>query len=296
MFKLREVQEPTGELFELGNGETSLMVSGAQGARIIRWIVAGQEVITPVKNLSYSQTYAAALLFPFANRVAGGAFAFDSKHFQLEINDVDHDAALHGLIYNKRFQLKHHELKGDLARLSFSYSYNGGEAGFPFPYDVQIIYELGFNSLRVEMAVTNSGTSKFPFTAGWHPYFYSKNLKAAKLTFDSKSKIEVDEKLITTSLKPHREQIPFVTDSATLDNGYELHQDPIIFETDEYQLEMTSSSPAKFLQFYTPPSPGSIAIEPTTGVSNSLNNKIGLQVLEPGESHEIEWKIKATIN
>jgi len=46
-----------------------------------------------------------------------------------------------------------------------------------------------------------------------------------------------------------------------------------------------------FLQLFTPPKKNIIAIEPTTGISDSFNNKIGLQILEPDETYTIDWNI-----
>ena len=43
---------------------------------------------------------------------------------------------------------------------------------------------------------------------------------------------------------------------------------------------------------YTPPGFSIIAIEPMTGISNSFNNKIGLQVLQPSESYSLSWNVK----
>jgi aldose 1-epimerase len=47
---------------------------------------------------------------------------------------------------------------------------------------------------------------------------------------------------------------------------------------------------------YTPPLKNSIAIEPTTGVSNSFNNAIGVKVLHPNESYNINWNLKIEDN
>ena len=52
---------------------------------------------------------------------------------------------------------------------------------------------------------------------------------------------------------------------------------------------MDCSEADSFLQLYTPPHPDMIAIEPTTGVSNSFNNGIGLKKLKPKENYEIGW-------
>ena len=64
------------------------------------------------------------------------------------------------------------------------------------------------------------------------------------------------------------------------------------FNTPKYQLIISASSENTFLQAYTPPKLNSIAIEPTTGVSDSFNNKIGLQILNANESYDVTWNLK----
>ena len=47
-----------------------------------------------------------------------------------------------------------------------------------------------------------------------------------------------------------------------------------------------------YLQLYRPKDLSPIAIHPMTGVSNSFNNKIGLQTLATNQSHSIIWNVK----
>jgi aldose 1-epimerase len=58
---------------------------------------------------------------------------------------------------------------------------------------------------------------------------------------------------------------------------------------------LDTSEPNGFLQVYTPPKANVVAIEPTTGVSNSFNNKIGLKTLEPNKIFEIKWSLKIQV-
>jgi len=62
--------------------------------------------------------------------------------------------------------------------------------------------------------------------------------------------------------------------------------------TPGYILELKSSEKDSYLQLYTPPHKNTIAIEPTTGVSNSFNNGIGLKTLQPNETYTISWNLK----
>ncbi|MBC3845352.1 hypothetical protein H8K90_03075 [Winogradskyella echinorum] len=61
--------------------------------------------------------------------------------------------------------------------------------------------------------------------------------------------------------------------------------------TPQYRMTMTSSSKEYFLQFYTTNLPNLIAIEPITGICDSFNNVIGLQILEPLRSFNTDWDL-----
>jgi len=56
-------------------------------------------------------------------------------------------------------------------------------------------------------------------------------------------------------------------------------------------LEFHFSTDENYLQIYTPNDRKSIAIEPQTAPANSFNSKIGLQVLKPEETYNLNWKI-----
>ena len=63
----------------------------------------------------------------------------------------------------------------------------------------------------------------------------------------------------------------------------------LLFKTPEYDLKISTTGKNNFLQIYTPPIANVVAIEPTTGVSDSFNNNIGLQLLAPQKTQEITW-------
>ena len=63
------------------------------------------------------------------------------------------------------------------------------------------------------------------------------------------------------------------------------------FKTPNYNLLISGSSKEAFLQLYTPNKANTIAIELTTGVSDSFNNKIGLKILNPNEAYNLNWNI-----
>jgi aldose 1-epimerase len=92
-------------------------------------------------------------------------------------------------------------------------------------------------------------------------------------------------------LIPFENTEDFAIKNKQLDDCFVMNDDLIQFITPTYQLAITSDTTQNYLQMYTPPHKTLIAIEPMTGISNSFNNKIGLQVLAPQQSFEITWKL-----
>ena len=71
-----------------------------------------------------------------------------------------------------------------------------------------------------------------------------------------------------------------------------LDNTKVFFKTPDYNLQINSTEKNSFLQSYIPSRKNTIAIEPTTGVSDIFNNKIGLQTLEPNKNYQVVWTLK----
>jgi len=137
--------------------------------------------------------------------------------------------------------------------------------------------------------------SKVPsscFNAMIYPYFLSSNLYDSHVDFSSEKKIVFDERNITTSVNDFKKNGNFEILDKFLDDCFVLNSKEILFNTPKYNLELSSSEKDSFLQLYTPPHKNTIAIEPTTGVSDSFNNGIGLKTLQPSETYKISWNLK----
>ena len=148
----------------------------------------------------------------------------------------------------------------------------------------------------MSVSVKNTDSKAFPFTIGWHPYFSSENLFDSSMNFNSLQKIVIGERNITTGVEDIE---PFETmpiKDKQLDDCWVLNSNTVKFNTPEYTLIIDASSKTTYLQAYTPPKPNTIAIEPTTGVSDSFNNKIGLEILNADETYAVTWNLKIDNN
>ena len=277
-------------ILENASKTTKAIISLQEGARISSLIVEGKTIIKELPDFSYSDSYAAAILFPFVSRIENGVYQFDGKNYQLDCNQAGINA-LHGLVYNKIFTVVKKKVTASNAAVTLVYTETNPPIGFPFKYELQLTYTLSENNLGIHIKVTNIDKAPFPFTLGWHPYFFTEHLQESLVKFNSHQQVAFDEKLITKEIIPYENDEIFLIKDKQLDDCFVMDDDIIEFITPEYQLKITSDVAQNYLQMYTPPHKTLIAIEPMTGISNSFNNHIGLQVLAPTKTYEITWNV-----
>tara|TARA_B110001454_G_scaffold152278_1_gene141665 strand:+ start:466 stop:1356 length:891 start_codon:yes stop_codon:yes gene_type:complete len=262
-----------------------------QGASLQELTLGGKAIIQDLNPLNYQDTFASSILFPFANRIKDGVYSFNNEKFQLEKNQDEEQNALHGFVYNKTFKIIKKETLGDTAKITLEYNERNKTAGFPYTYSIQVTYIFNNNNLSLQVKVKNTDSKTFPFTMGWHPYFISDNLSKSTLKFDCDKKLIIGDRNITTGVEEVKTKVALNIENKQLDDCWVLNSDKVQFNTPKYQLHFSSSVKDNFLQAYTPPRLNTIAIEQTTGVSDSFNNKIGLQTLDPNKEYSITWKL-----
>ena len=110
--------------------------------------------------------------------------------------------------------------------------------------------------------------------------------------FNSDKKIVFDKNLITKEIIDHKTDGNFAIENKQLDDCFVLNDNKIEFSSPAYRFQLATTSKENFLQLYTPKNIPVIAIEPMTGISNSFNNKVGLQVLKTKKKYSLVWEIK----
>ncbi|MEP5340647.1 MAG: aldose 1-epimerase [Algibacter sp.] len=262
------------------------------GASLQELTLNGHAIIQDLSPLSYSDTYASSILFPFANRIKDGVYAFEGKTYQFEANQKEENNALHGLVYNKTFNIINQKTDTYSASITLEFDEPNKIAGFPYSFNIQLEYILTHTNLDLKVSVKNTDSKTFPFTLGWHPYFISDHLKSSSIQMESTQKLLIGERNITTGIEDTSPVNIFKIEDKQLDDCWILNSGDVYFNTSKYRLHIGSTGKKNFLQAYTPPRLNTIAIEPTTGVSDSFNNKIGLDDLKSNETYTITWNLK----
>ena len=296
MFTIKNVLNNSGEIdyiaIQNSAKTTSAKIYTSLGASLQELNLNGKNIISDLSPLTYNNTYASSLLFPFANRIKDGVYAYEGKTYQFPINEAGNNNALHGLVYNKTFQVIEQHTTETSASIKLQYIENQESIGFPYTYNFQVIYILTHDALNIHVEVTNTDAKPFPFTMGWHPYFSSSDLYNSTLNFDSNQQLVFDARCITQKVANIKNNPVFEVKDKQLDDCFILNSNQTQFNTPDYKLLISASSKENFLQIYTPPKKNTIAIEPTTGVSDSFNNKIGLQILKPNAVYQLSWHVK----
>ncbi|WP_165453865.1 aldose 1-epimerase [Hyunsoonleella flava] len=267
-----------------------------KGASLQELTLNNHNIIQDLSPLDYATTYASSILFPFANRIKDGIYSFNDSQYEFPINVRDEQNALHGLVFNKTFEVVEENTTEKNAMVALQYIQTELIDGFPYTFKIKLVYIFSKTALDLKMYVENTDTKPFPFTVGWHPYFTSNNLFESTLNMNCKEKIILGDRNITTGTTPIHENISIKIRDEFFDDCWMLNSDEVVFKTPKYNLKFNATGNNNFIQAYTPPRKNTIAIEPTTGVSDSFNNKIGLQTLPPNESYEITWNVKISNN
>ena len=293
MYTLDELKIQGLNYLELtsSDGASIAQISLNQGGRLSSLVFEDIQVLADFEASTYENNYASSILFPFVNRIKDGKYTFDNSKYQLSCNEGDKNNALHGLVYNKTFVCTKKVLTLNDASVTLQYKDNGKHLGFPFKFNIDLTYTLNKKGIILSVKIANKDKKNFPFSIGWHPYFYSKNLDNSTLNFSSNKKYVFDNQQIISGTIDLNIEMPFQLKAVTLDDCYQLKTNEIYFSTPEYRFNIESTSKENFLQLYTPEVRNVIAIEPMTGAADNFNNEIGLQTLQPNETYNMKWLI-----
>lgn len=268
------------------------------------------ELINGYKNAddlenNLSTNFKGVLLAPYANRVRNGHFNFNG-HQKLDKIWPEKSYAIHGFLFNKTFEIIATVINELYAEVTLGYQYKGDEKGFPFPFNISVVYRLTTDSqLICNTIIENTGQLMLPVNIGWHPLFYNDlNINEVQLQFNSVSKIDVDDELIPTG-----KTTAFFDFNSLKKIGKTVFDNCFVIESQQQALVILKDAKTKtiieltfetgankfnFLQIYTPPNRNSIALEPMTGWPDAFNNKQGLILIAPQTKKMFQFEIKAS--
>lgn len=262
-----------------------------EGGRLSKWFCGDMLIIADPPESIYEDSFASAILFPFANRMERGQYQVEGKSYQLTLNDRGQHA-LHGLVYNQKFDVINRQTDSNSAVVELVYSSEGSFEGFPFSYDLFLTYRFEQSKMRLEVSVVNTDLKSFPFSLGWHPYFYVPNRRRSKINMPIDRCVVMSQDLIPKTEIPTDEPFNETLGSLPFDHCFRVSPSCATLKMTDYEVIVTSSKPKSYMQIYTPNHDNFFAIEPMTSPGNSFNHKIGLQKLSPKETFHLHWGVE----
>lgn len=243
------------------------------------------------------------LMVPYSNRIEKGEFTFEGKTYKL---DKGEEHSLHGAVRHLPWQVVE---SGPAAALLRFDSKEHEKVNWPWPFAVEVAYELDGGVFFSSLKLWNKGESNMPGGVGWHPFF-SRSLSKAKepvyLQIDVPRVFpdENDNRIPSGPSEPVPPALEFSAEKPVdpdffIDNCfvYRGGNGHLRWPASGIKAEFQCSSECSHLVFYNPPEPF-FALEPVTNANNGVNlyekghPDSGIAVLPPGGLLQASYRIK----
>ncbi len=273
--------------------EKVLSIAPDYGAKLLhlkllqegRWFPVLWEVeFSELKNNVFGKN---DVLFPFPNRTDRGIFEFQNRDYRFPLNEPENNNAIHGFLRNEAFRVSSTNVEPDGAEISLIHE-SKGKPYFPFPFHFMVRYKWKLDGFfEVNFSVMNTGEGPFPFGLGWHPYFDVRTSRLEDVTvyLPELKEFSLNERFLPTGGTKVIKKQRWRPQNRFFNATYQVLSTPksYMIEADKLTVRITTSENLSFLQLYTPPDEGVLALEPMSCCVNALNNHIGLKTLKAGE-------------
>jgi len=280
-----EAEEASAEIYAFG-----ALLNSFRAKNSIN-VIDGFDSLQDAMN-NITSGFKSAKLSPFVCRIANGKYVYNDHQYTINKFYLNGEA-IHGLLFDVVFSVIDSGANNESAFVTLGYAYAKEGEGYPFNYTCVVTYRLEKNSLlSIETSVKNDSDTAIPICDGWHPYF-TLGTKLDELLFEMNATqmVEFNDKLVPTGniIPYNRFREPEIFGNTFLDNCFLVNDNdrPACILTNPktgLQLIINPDKSYPYLQLYTPEGRNSIAIENLSAVPDAFNNKMGLTILNAGES------------
>jgi aldose 1-epimerase len=189
---------PSGKQVSLARDSQQATIVGVGGG-IRTYEVAGVAVLDGYRVDERCMFARGLPLIPWPNRLQHGRYTWDGEHYQVPINEVEKDNAIHGYTRWLNWALTTDGPDTAVAALRLH-----PQDGYPFILDLSVTYSLGPGGLTVTNTATNVGSTDCPYAHGAHPYISvgTEKIDTATLTMPAATYLPVDDAEIPIGRAP----------------------------------------------------------------------------------------------
>lgn len=298
---------PSGAQFEIAFGEQRATVVEVGGG-VRTYTVGGRDVLDGYAVTAQCTGARGTPLVPWPNRLGDGQYTFEGTDYQVALTEPDKHNAIHGFLQWRSWQAREHEparvVMGTVLRPLM---------GYPFTLDVAVCYTLDEDGLTVQTTATNLGDAPCPYGTGQHPYLSAGGdlVDGCVLRLDAERWLQTDDRGLPTGARDVEgsaydfragrtvgdQQIDYAFTGLARDG---LGLAWVWWTTpagNAIGLWVDASYP--YVEIFTgdtlPPVERrrGLGVEPMTCAPDAFRSSEGLIRLEPGESVDTSWGIRA---
>jgi len=242
----------------------------------------------------------APVLFPIVGRLKGDSFVYEGKSYTM---------TQHGFARDREFVLV--ESGPDFLHFTLLAD-DATKEKYPFEFALHLRYTLTGNSLRIDYKVENKGETAMPFSVGAHPAFNcpiqaGEGLRDYEVVFEQEEEAArhlIEGGLFTGETSPmlgNADRIQLVEGIFDLDAIvlHDLKSEWVALRSKTSGREVRMSLQGwPYLGIWAKPGAPFVCLEPWQGLADyttatgDLMEKVGIQVLMPGQTHEAGYTVE----
>lgn len=284
-------------MIELARGEWALTLRPDLGASVGRLTWRGRDILraTPDGATQPLETGGFPLV-PYANRIDRGAFVFQDRSVSLPPTPGFEPHALHGIGWMRAWNVR----QAGPAAVDLTLAAEAA-GDWPWAWSASCRLDLEADGLNVALSITNDDAAPMPAGLGLHPYFAIE--PGTVLTASTEQVWLNDANEIPAQLAPPSSVADWahgiaVSAAPFVDNAYAGWSGTARLRHPRYDVTLTASANARWMQVYAPGAGGFVCLEPVTHRPNAHNapadEDTGLAMLTSGETLSMSMRITAS--
>jgi len=278
MYQLKVSKEKELSVYELYNETLGswLRVAPDRGGIITSFGVENDEILFLNKETLYDPKKnirgGIPILFPISGQLENGEYEWNGKVYKMKN---------HGVARNQPWEVIDTDLNETKATVTLRLVSNEDTMKeYPFQFEVIFSYTITKNELSIDQVYRNASDGSMPIYAGFHPYFKT---SSKDLTYQTDTKSYLDYNTMEVNSFNHSLDLTNKKESLVLLDSMKKE---ISFELPELRKNVTMryGDEFKYIVLWTEAEQEFICVEPWMAMTDELNRKEELVMVEPGKS------------
>jgi galactose mutarotase-like enzyme len=285
MYQVKVYKDNAFDVYELihSRADSWLKVVPERGGIIIGFGVNGEETLFLNKETLYNPDKnirgGIPILFPISGQLDNGEYEWDGNVYQMKN---------HGVARNQPWEIIDTKADQDQASITLCLKSNEETKNeYPFDFELIFTYTLNEAGLEIHQQYINHSESSMPMYPGFHPYFKTTHKDLSYVT-DAKTYLDYNDMAVkemegSLDLTEKKESLALL-DAAKREIEFELPDR-------QKMIRLTYGEEFKYVVLWTEKGQDFVCVEPWMALTNELNRKEQLVMVQPGGNLKTGLKI-----